>query len=202
MSGRRPPSGGVSDRRLGDALQRPGPGGYTFEVPALKEQKRLRAVPGTEGAHRPHHDGVVAAVVFLMQLAIHPGEGLVQHRIPQRRGGVVDAGKLLGTGKGKLGGKVLVPGRQDVDGEPPGLPQQGPRAGGAGGAEGDQGRVQGKGSKGRVLTGATPVREPTRDRVLAAIKELRYRLNGAARALVQGQQPIVGVITRDTSAFG
>ena len=29
-----------------------------------------------------------------------------------------------------------------------------------------------------------------------------YRPNGAARALVQGQQPIVGVITRDTSAFG
>jgi DNA-binding LacI/PurR family transcriptional regulator len=54
----------------------------------------------------------------------------------------------------------------------------------------------------RVLTGATPVREPTRNRVLAAIRELGYRPNGAARALVQGQQPIVGVITRDTSAFG
>ena len=54
----------------------------------------------------------------------------------------------------------------------------------------------------RVLTGATPVREPTRNKVLAAIKELGYRPNGAARALVQGQQPIVGVITRDTSAFG
>jgi DNA-binding LacI/PurR family transcriptional regulator len=54
----------------------------------------------------------------------------------------------------------------------------------------------------RVLTGATPVREPTRNRVLAAIKELGYRPNGAARALVRGQQPIVGVITRDTSSYG
>jgi DNA-binding LacI/PurR family transcriptional regulator len=51
----------------------------------------------------------------------------------------------------------------------------------------------------RVLTGAVPVREATRDRVLAAMEELGYRPNGAARALVQGQQPIVGVITRDTS---
>jgi DNA-binding LacI/PurR family transcriptional regulator len=54
----------------------------------------------------------------------------------------------------------------------------------------------------RVLTGATPVREPTRNRVLDAIKDLGYRPNGAARALVQGQQPIVGVITRDTSSYG
>lgn len=54
----------------------------------------------------------------------------------------------------------------------------------------------------RVLTGATPVRDVTRDRVLAAIDELGYRPNGAARALVRGQQPIVGVITRDTTAYG
>lgn len=54
----------------------------------------------------------------------------------------------------------------------------------------------------RVLTGATPVREATKDRVRAAIDELGYRPNGAARALVQGQQPIVGVITPDTSAYG
>lgn len=34
------------------------------------------------------------------------------------------------------------------------------------------------------------------------MKDLGYRPNGAARALVRGQQPIVGVITRDTFAFG
>ncbi|MBB1511106.1 LacI family DNA-binding transcriptional regulator [Tessaracoccus sp. MC1627] len=54
----------------------------------------------------------------------------------------------------------------------------------------------------RVLTGSTPVRDVTRDRVLAAIAELGFRPNGAARALVQGQQSIIGVITPDTSAYG
>ncbi|WP_422933298.1 LacI family DNA-binding transcriptional regulator [Sinomonas sp. P47F7] len=54
----------------------------------------------------------------------------------------------------------------------------------------------------RVLTGSVPVRPETRDRVLAAIAELGYRPNGAARALVQGRQPIVGIITRDPSAYG
>lgn len=54
----------------------------------------------------------------------------------------------------------------------------------------------------RVLTGAVPVREATRKRVLDAMRELGYRPNGAARALVQGQQPIVGVITRDTTRHG
>lgn len=54
----------------------------------------------------------------------------------------------------------------------------------------------------RVLTGSTPVRAATRDRVVAAIRELSYRPNGAARALVRGRQPIVGVIARDTSAYG
>ncbi|WP_063733126.1 LacI family DNA-binding transcriptional regulator [Streptomyces sp. RTd22] len=54
----------------------------------------------------------------------------------------------------------------------------------------------------RVLTGSVPVRDSTRDRVLAAIRELGYRPNGAARALVQGQQPIVGVVTHDTLAHG
>ncbi|MBT8159659.1 MULTISPECIES: LacI family DNA-binding transcriptional regulator [Arthrobacter] len=54
----------------------------------------------------------------------------------------------------------------------------------------------------RVLTGNIPVREVTKDRVRAAMKSLGYRPNGAARALVQGRQPIVGVITRDTSLHG
>lgn len=54
----------------------------------------------------------------------------------------------------------------------------------------------------RVLTGNVPVRDVTKDRVRAAIKKLGYRPNGAARALVQGRQPIVGVITRDTAMHG
>ncbi|MFE5835488.1 LacI family DNA-binding transcriptional regulator [Arthrobacter sp. NPDC056493] len=54
----------------------------------------------------------------------------------------------------------------------------------------------------RVLTGNIPVREVTKDRIRAAMKQLGYRPNGAARALVQGRQPIVGVITRDTALHG
>jgi len=54
----------------------------------------------------------------------------------------------------------------------------------------------------RVLTGSTPVRPETREKVLAAMKRLQYRPNGAARALVKGHQPIVGVIAPDTSAYG
>ena len=54
----------------------------------------------------------------------------------------------------------------------------------------------------RVLTGSTPVSDKKRAQVLAAMKELGYRPNGAARALVQGRQPIVGVITDDVTSYG
>lgn len=54
----------------------------------------------------------------------------------------------------------------------------------------------------RVLTGSTPVSDKKRERVLAAMKDLGYRPNGAARALVQGRQPIVGVITEDVTSYG
>ena len=54
----------------------------------------------------------------------------------------------------------------------------------------------------RVLTGSTPVSDKKRELVLAAMKELGYRPNGAARALVQGRQPIVGVLTEDVTSFG
>lgn len=37
---------------------------------------------------------------------------------------------------------------------------------------------------------------------MQAIDQLGYRPNGAARALVQGQQPIVGVIAQDTTVYG
>ncbi|MDT0144835.1 LacI family DNA-binding transcriptional regulator [Microbacterium sp. PRC9] len=54
----------------------------------------------------------------------------------------------------------------------------------------------------RVLTGSTPVRPETRLRVESAMTRLRYRPNGAARALVKGSQPIIGVIAPDTTAYG
>lgn len=54
----------------------------------------------------------------------------------------------------------------------------------------------------RVMTGSTPVKDATRARVMDAMKQLKYRPNGAARALRQGQQPIVGVIAPDTAAYG
>jgi len=54
----------------------------------------------------------------------------------------------------------------------------------------------------RVLTGSTPVSEKTRFLVKAAINELGYRPNEAARALVRGRQSMVGVITGNTTRFG
>lgn len=54
----------------------------------------------------------------------------------------------------------------------------------------------------RVLTGSTPVSERTRTRVNAAIRELGYRPNEAARALVRGRHSIVGVISSNTVRYG
>jgi DNA-binding LacI/PurR family transcriptional regulator len=51
----------------------------------------------------------------------------------------------------------------------------------------------------RVLTGSIPVSDRLRGQVLEAMKRLGYRPNGAARALVQGRQPIIGVVTPDVS---
>jgi DNA-binding LacI/PurR family transcriptional regulator len=54
----------------------------------------------------------------------------------------------------------------------------------------------------RVITGSTPVRPEKRDRVLAAIAELGYRPNGAARALVAGRQSAIAVLTGGTNLYG
>jgi DNA-binding LacI/PurR family transcriptional regulator len=54
----------------------------------------------------------------------------------------------------------------------------------------------------RVITGSTPVRSEKRERVLAAIAELGYRPNGAARALVAGRQAAIAVLTGGTSRYG
>jgi DNA-binding LacI/PurR family transcriptional regulator len=54
----------------------------------------------------------------------------------------------------------------------------------------------------RVITGSTPVRPEKRERVLAAIAELGYRPNGAARALVAGRQAAIAVLTGGTNRYG
>jgi DNA-binding LacI/PurR family transcriptional regulator len=54
----------------------------------------------------------------------------------------------------------------------------------------------------RVLTGSTPVSDKTRSLVKAAIKELGYRPNEAARALRSGRQSMVGILTSNTIRFG
>lgn len=54
----------------------------------------------------------------------------------------------------------------------------------------------------RVITGSTPVRAEKRERVLAAIAELGYRPNGAARALVAGRQKAISVLTGGTTRYG
>lgn len=54
----------------------------------------------------------------------------------------------------------------------------------------------------RVLTGAARVGDDKRDRVLAAIEELRFRPSGAARALASGKPRLISVVTGDTSKYG
>ncbi|QAY64936.1 LacI family transcriptional regulator [Xylanimonas allomyrinae] len=54
----------------------------------------------------------------------------------------------------------------------------------------------------RVLNDHPSVRPATRDRVLAAIQELGYRRNSAARALVTARSATVGVLTNGSAHFG
>lgn len=54
----------------------------------------------------------------------------------------------------------------------------------------------------RVINGSTNLRPATRDRVLAAIEELGYRRNMAARTLVTGRTHSIGVLTPGEPNFG
>jgi DNA-binding LacI/PurR family transcriptional regulator len=54
----------------------------------------------------------------------------------------------------------------------------------------------------RVLHDNPNVRGETRDRVLAAIKQLNYRPNSTARALVTGRTKTLGVVSSDTTLYG
>ena len=54
----------------------------------------------------------------------------------------------------------------------------------------------------RVFTGSANVNEDKRARVLAAVSELGYRANGAARALQSGRQSMIAVLTGNTSRYG
>ncbi|SCG58421.1 transcriptional regulator, LacI family [Micromonospora halophytica] len=54
----------------------------------------------------------------------------------------------------------------------------------------------------RVLNGHPYVREQTRLRVEAAIAELGYRPNRAARALVTGRSQVIGVVAQNTTLYG
>lgn len=54
----------------------------------------------------------------------------------------------------------------------------------------------------RVLTGNIPVGPKRRERVERAIKELGYRPNAAARALVSGRRSMVAVLAANTSRYG
>ena len=54
----------------------------------------------------------------------------------------------------------------------------------------------------RVLTGSTPVSPEKRERILQAIRELGYRPNAAARALVSGRQSMIAIITESTTRYG
>jgi DNA-binding LacI/PurR family transcriptional regulator len=54
----------------------------------------------------------------------------------------------------------------------------------------------------RVLNGHPNVREQTRLRVRAAIAELGYRPNKAARALVTGRSQLIGIIAQNSTLYG
>jgi DNA-binding LacI/PurR family transcriptional regulator len=53
----------------------------------------------------------------------------------------------------------------------------------------------------RVLNDATSIKSSTRDRVLAAIEQLNYRPNQAARALATSRSRTIGVLSADAKAF-
>src|SRR5215218_8572586 len=54
----------------------------------------------------------------------------------------------------------------------------------------------------RVLHDSPHVRPETRDRVLAAMRELDYRPNSVAQALVTGRSRTLGVVSVETTLFG
>ena len=54
----------------------------------------------------------------------------------------------------------------------------------------------------RVLNDHPNVREQTRLRVRAAIAELGYRPNRAARALVTGRSQLIGVVAQNSTLYG
>jgi DNA-binding LacI/PurR family transcriptional regulator len=54
----------------------------------------------------------------------------------------------------------------------------------------------------RVLTGNIPVGPKRRERVQKAIKELGYRPNAAARALVSGRRSMIAILAANTSRYG
>ncbi|MDX6278526.1 MAG: hypothetical protein QOJ72_2654 [Nocardioidaceae bacterium] len=54
----------------------------------------------------------------------------------------------------------------------------------------------------RVINDHPSVRSDTRARVRAAMQELGYRPNNAARALVTGRTRVVGVVAQNTALFG
>jgi DNA-binding LacI/PurR family transcriptional regulator len=54
----------------------------------------------------------------------------------------------------------------------------------------------------RVINGSDSVRPETRERVLRAMRELNYRPNSLARALVTGRSKTLGVVSFDTTLYG
>src|SRR5690606_18195496 len=54
----------------------------------------------------------------------------------------------------------------------------------------------------RVLHDSPNVKGATRDKVTAAIRQLDYRPNSMARALVTGRSKTLGVVSSDTTFYG
>jgi DNA-binding LacI/PurR family transcriptional regulator len=81
---------------------------------------------------------------------------------------------------------------------------RGARPGRAGAAITDVARLAGVSHQtvSRVVNQQPNVRDQTRLRVLAAIKELDYHPSGVARALATGRSSVLGVVTQNSTLFG
>ena len=79
-----------------------------------------------------------------------------------------------------------------------------PRRQRRGAAMSDVGRLAGVSHQtvSRVINGSPNVRPETRRRVIAAMRELGYRPNSVARALVTGRTNTLGVVGFDTTLYG
>ena len=98
----------------------------------------------------------------------------------------------------------MSPAVADFPGDTDGRPAAGDASGRAGAVMADVARIAGvsKQTVSRVFNDQPRVRGETRERVLSAARQLGYRPNSAARALITGRTRTLGVIASDATSYG